>query len=176
MEIRVVAYYGDIHVYSFKATESRNERQLIPNPNPIRKDVRKGKDRNHFQNISCLAYTPIHHFPRQINVIKNDIVFIDIAEHAEHASKSMVIMSIPRLSELSFRKKQESVMPSGAKVMDLVERRFRNHFDCEYSARVNVRSRDPEELELNSLSRTWHSFSENLTRDLSRYFILYNLV
>jgi len=44
VEIRVVAYYGDIHVYSFKATESRNERQLIPNPNPIRKDVRKGKD------------------------------------------------------------------------------------------------------------------------------------
>jgi len=85
-------------------------------------------------------------------------------------------MSIPRLSELSFRKKQESVIPSGAKVMDLVQRRFRNHFDCEYSARVNVRSRDPEELELNSLSRTWHSFSENLTRDLSRYFILYNLV
>lgn len=48
-----------------------------------------------------------------------------------------IIMSIPRLSG-SFREKQESV--SGSKVTDLIERRFRNHLDYEYSARVNVRS------------------------------------
>lgn len=38
-------------MYFFKATEDRNKPQLIPNPNPIKKDVRKRKDRKQVESI-----------------------------------------------------------------------------------------------------------------------------